>query len=111
MFFHKVFLWSHIDVSILTSTNVNVNTFSLVTRADVVAFCSGVNQGSYVLGIVDELKQLESGRIFQLRSSNDGDAKEAFVKVFLVSACCDKPAQCLVQCLPEPTAKFVVDAR
>lgn len=56
--------------------------------------------------MIDELKYLEVGRMFQLRSTNAEEVKETFLKVFLVSACCDKPAQCLVQCLPEPMARF-----
>ena len=55
---------------------------------------------------MDELKRLEAGRMFHLRPTDDGNMKEVFIKVFLVSSCCDKPAQCLLQCLPEPTAKF-----
>ncbi|CAF2155936.1 unnamed protein product [Rotaria magnacalcarata] len=56
--------------------------------------------------IVDELKCLEAGHMFQLRTADGENMKEIFVKVFLITSCCDKPAQCLVQCLPEPTARF-----
>jgi hypothetical protein len=59
-----------------------------------------------ILGIVDELKSLEAGRMFQLRSMDNGDLKETFIKVFLLSSCCDKPAQCIVQCLPEPIGHY-----
>lgn len=59
-----------------------------------------------VLGIINELKHLEVGRMFQLKSTNVECVEETFLKVFLVTSCCDKPAQSLVQCLPEPTAKF-----
>ncbi|CAF3617238.1 unnamed protein product [Rotaria sp. Silwood1] len=60
----------------------------------------------FLKGIVNELKCLEAGRKFQLRSTDGESVEEAFIKVFLVSSCCDKPAQCLVQCLAQPTAKF-----
>ena len=93
-------------MSALIFTNPSLNTSSLVFGADIIALSSRMNTDSCALGIVDELKQLENGRIFQLRSSNDENMKEAFVKVFLVCACCDKPAQCLVQCLLEPIARF-----
>ncbi|CAF4181116.1 unnamed protein product [Rotaria magnacalcarata] len=60
----------------------------------------------FLKGIVNELKCLEVGRKFQLRSTDGEGVEEAFIKIFLVSSCCDKPAQCLVQCLAQPTAKF-----
>ncbi|CAF2083284.1 unnamed protein product [Rotaria magnacalcarata] len=60
----------------------------------------------FLRSIVDELKCLEAGRMFQLRTADGENMKEIFVKVFLITSCCDKPAQCLVQCLPEPTARF-----
>ena len=53
---------------------------------------------------MDELKRLEAGRMFHLRPADDGNMKEAFIKAFLVSSCCDKPAQCLLQCL-QPSSK------
>ena len=53
--------------------------------------------------IVKELVILEQGRRFQLYSTTDAETDQ-FLKIFLISSCCDKPAQCLIQCLPEPTA-------
>lgn len=55
--------------------------------------------------IVSELQELEQGRVFQLYSPDDEEHSQS-LKVFLIGACCDKPAQCLIQCLPEPTAMF-----
>jgi hypothetical protein len=55
--------------------------------------------------IVQELEELEKGVEFQLFSPNDG-FKYARVKVFLIAACCDKPAQALLQNIPEPIAAF-----
>ena len=55
--------------------------------------------------IVKDLKILEQGRRFKLYSTQD-DAESDFVRMFLIASCCDKPAQCLIQCLPEPTAYF-----
>jgi hypothetical protein len=55
--------------------------------------------------IVSELQELEQGQLFKLYSPEHDDHSQ-FIKVFLIGACCDKPAQCLIQCLPEPTAFF-----
>ena len=55
--------------------------------------------------IVSELRDLEDGHQFELYSSDQQDKSE-FLKVFLIAVCADKPAQCLLQCLPEPNAYF-----
>ena len=55
--------------------------------------------------IVKDLKILEGGRRFRLYSSEDEQDGE-LLKIFLIGSCCDKPAQCLIQCLPEPTGFF-----
>jgi len=54
--------------------------------------------------LVDELLTLEQGVTFSLYDDDDDDI---FVtaRVFLIGACCDKPAQSLLQFLPEPTAE------
>ncbi|CAF1218363.1 unnamed protein product [Rotaria magnacalcarata] len=54
--------------------------------------------------IIVQLKELEKGSYFECRS--DVGYVSRFLKVFLICACMDKPAQALVQNLPEPTAKF-----
>lgn len=54
---------------------------------------------------VAELQLLEKGYLFNLHSNEDG-FRSKNLKVFLISACCDKPAQCLIQYLAEPTAFF-----
>ena len=53
---------------------------------------------------VKDLKVLEQGRRFDLHKTDEDD--DQFIKIFLIASCCDKPAQCLVQCLSEPTAFF-----
>lgn len=55
--------------------------------------------------IVQQLKILESGRMFQMYSTS-GNVQTRFLKVFLILGCCDKPAQSLLQCLAEPTAFY-----
>ncbi|CAF3865116.1 unnamed protein product [Rotaria sp. Silwood1] len=54
--------------------------------------------------IILQLKRLEKGSYFECCS--DAGYISRFLKVFLICACMDKPAQALVQNLPEPTAKF-----
>lgn len=54
--------------------------------------------------IVAQLKELEKGTLFKCRVGNSNATR--FLKVFLICACMDKPAQALVQNLPEPTAKY-----
>lgn len=55
--------------------------------------------------IVSQLQALEQGRMCQIYSP-DENIRMKFIKVFLIASCCDKPAQSLIQCLPEPTAFF-----
>jgi hypothetical protein len=54
--------------------------------------------------IVEQLKELEKGFLFECRS-NTGHYTQ-YLKVFLICSCLDKPAQALVQNLPEPTAQY-----
>lgn len=54
--------------------------------------------------LVIQLKELERGLNFEYRS-NAGYVTR-LLKVFLICACMDKPAQALVQNLPEPTGLF-----
>jgi hypothetical protein len=54
--------------------------------------------------IVDQLKQLEKGVAFRRRSNHTYVTQT--LKVFLICACMDKPAQSLTQNLPEPTALY-----
>jgi hypothetical protein len=53
--------------------------------------------------IVQELKQLEYGRYFDLSASNN---ELEPLRIFLLAACLDKPAQALVQNLNEPIAAY-----
>ncbi|CAF1543379.1 unnamed protein product [Adineta ricciae] len=53
--------------------------------------------------LVEELVMLEEGVIFKINDDND---TSVFTRIFLIGACCDKPAQALLQHLPEPTAAF-----
>ena len=55
--------------------------------------------------IVVQLKALESGRTFHVYSTSE-EIQTQLIKVCLLASCCDKTAQCLIQCLPEPTAFF-----
>ena len=55
--------------------------------------------------IVQEMEVLENGVKFQLFSV-DNEPTYAHVKVFLIASCCDKPAQALIQNIPEPNAAF-----
>ena len=51
--------------------------------------------------MIDELIDLEKGYLF---ASSDNSYYMKYV--YLIAACCDKPAQALVQCIPEPIAAF-----
>ncbi|CAF1404688.1 unnamed protein product, partial [Rotaria sordida] len=53
--------------------------------------------------IVKELKELENGRYFDLKVSN-GDLEP--LRVFLLAACLDKPAQAITQNLNEPIGAY-----
>ena len=53
--------------------------------------------------LTDELLTLEQGEIFELHDEDDSSIAAC---VFLIGACCDKPAQTLLQCLSEPNAAF-----
>lgn len=55
--------------------------------------------------IISQLQELERGQLYELYSTEHGCRRE-FLKVYVIAACCDKPAQCLIQCLPEPTGYF-----
>jgi hypothetical protein len=54
--------------------------------------------------IVEQLKTLEKGSYFECRSGTGYVTR--FLKIFLICACMDKPAQALTQNLPEATAKY-----
>jgi hypothetical protein len=54
--------------------------------------------------IVDQLKQLEKGVAFECRSNHTYITQT--LKIFLICACMDKPAQSLTQNLPEPIALY-----
>ena len=51
--------------------------------------------------LVDELLLLEAGHPFRLLNQH-----VQIVHVYLIAACCDKPAQALVQCIAQPHAAF-----
>lgn len=55
--------------------------------------------------IVLQLQELEKGQVFELYSP-DQDYGSKTIKAFLIAASCDKPAQCLIQCLAQPTGFF-----
>jgi hypothetical protein len=49
--------------------------------------------------VINELRELEKGYPFMC-----SDGVYSVVLVHLIAACCDKPAQALIQCIPEPIA-------
>jgi len=51
--------------------------------------------------LVHQLKRLENGILI-----NFGPQHEEVVRIYLISSCCDKPAQALVQNLAEPTGAY-----
>ncbi|CAF3574267.1 unnamed protein product [Rotaria socialis] len=53
--------------------------------------------------LVEELVTLEQGAKFQYQDDNNSSTS---ARIFLIGACCDKPAQALLQFLPEPIATF-----
>ncbi|CAF4443131.1 unnamed protein product, partial [Rotaria magnacalcarata] len=53
--------------------------------------------------LIDELLNLERGEHFDF---HDQDNNAITARVFLIGSCCDKPAQALLQFLPEPIAAF-----
>ncbi|CAF4638964.1 unnamed protein product [Rotaria socialis] len=53
--------------------------------------------------LIDELLNLERGEHFDF---HDQDNNGITARAFLIGACYDKPAQALLQFLPEPTAAF-----
>ena len=63
------------------------------------------NMSLFFENIVDELQELEKGVDFQVLSLTN-EPIYARVKIFLIAACCDKPAQALLQNISEPIAAF-----
>ncbi|CAF4268937.1 unnamed protein product [Rotaria sp. Silwood2] len=61
------------------------------------------DMNSFLRPLVDELLRLEQGENFELHNQDDDSV---VARVFLIGACCDKPDQALLQCLPEPHAAF-----
>ncbi|CAF4333353.1 unnamed protein product [Rotaria sp. Silwood2] len=66
---------------------------------------SRLQMKSIITPIVEELLLFEQGYAFT-DYTKESLNQENVIKVFLTSACCDKPAQALVQNLPEPTGAF-----
>lgn len=57
--------------------------------------------------LIAELVRLENGEVFFIPSCASSPlVHRKCIRIYLIGACCDKPAQCLVQNLPEPTAAF-----
>jgi hypothetical protein len=54
--------------------------------------------------VVEELSEMENGYIFN--DCRKSPNHQNMIKLFLIGSCCDKPAQALVQNLPEPIARF-----
>ena len=66
---------------------------------------SRVQMSSFLSPIVEELCQLEQKYQFT-DYRNFPNHQNVNTKVFLIGACCDKPAQSLIQNIPEPIAAF-----
>ncbi|CAF1484868.1 unnamed protein product [Adineta steineri] len=64
---------------------------------------SRLEMSLFFRNLIDELISLEEGVKFKLYDAND---TSIFTRIFLVGACCDKPAQALLQYVPEPIAAF-----
>ncbi|CAF2108247.1 unnamed protein product [Rotaria magnacalcarata] len=57
--------------------------------------------------VVAELSHLEDGVAFYLQSDVPSSNRQIVrIRVYLIGACCDKPAQALVQNIPEPIGAF-----
>jgi hypothetical protein len=57
-----------------------------------------------LLPIVEELMALERGDVFEIKYFSNNPY--TYLKCFLISSCCDKPAQSLVQGISAPTGAF-----
>jgi hypothetical protein len=66
---------------------------------------SRLQMKSFLSPVVEELSLLEQG-VFFVDYQKPSSQQNFIIKVFLVGACCDKPAQALVQNIPEPIAAF-----
>ncbi|CAF4359527.1 unnamed protein product [Adineta steineri] len=64
---------------------------------------SRLEMSLFFRNLIDELISLEEGVKLKLYDAND---TSIFTRIFLVGACCDKPAQALLQYVPEPIAAF-----
>ncbi|CAM4819408.1 unnamed protein product [Rotaria magnacalcarata] len=62
-----------------------------------------IEMSLFLRPLIDELLNLERGEHFDF---HDQDNNAVTARVFLIGACCDKPAQVLLQFLSEPTAAF-----
>jgi hypothetical protein len=66
---------------------------------------SRLHMNAFLIPVVTELSSLEQGSVF-INYEKEYNEQNNIIKIFLTSACCDKPAQALVQNLPEPIAGF-----
>ncbi|CAF2036691.1 unnamed protein product [Rotaria magnacalcarata] len=90
-----------------------VNTHKTILKHDENIILAGVWSGSkkptrtemslFLRPLIDELLNLERGEHFDF---HDQDNNAITARVFLIGSCCDKPAQALLQFLPEPIAAF-----
>lgn len=68
---------------------------------------SRIQMALFLKRLVNELIDLEDGEDFFIPSSTPSSSSQIIrIRVYLIGACCDKPAQALVQNLPEPIAAF-----
>lgn len=68
---------------------------------------SRTDMALFLKPLTTELLYLESGEGFFIPSvSSNASNQLTIIRAYLIGACCDKPAQALVQNIPEPTAAF-----
>ncbi|CAF1414227.1 unnamed protein product [Rotaria sp. Silwood1] len=68
---------------------------------------SRTHMAYFLKSTVTELTRLENGIGFYIPSQVSSSTDQIIlIRVYLIGACCDKPAQALVQNLPEPIAAF-----
>ena len=68
---------------------------------------SRTSMAHFLRPVVNELTRLENGAAFYIPSDASLSNHESIrIRVYLIGACCDKPAQASVQNIPEPIAAF-----
>ncbi|CAF3064250.1 unnamed protein product [Rotaria sp. Silwood2] len=96
---------------LLAINNLPLNRRYAIENTIIAGIWSGVHKPSraqmaaFLSPIVEELSHLEKGFNF-VDYRKFSIEQNTVIKVFLIGACCDKPAQALLQNISEPTAAF-----